>query len=595
MNKRVIIIGGGVSFEEGITKGAWDKIKGEECWSLNYSHLWMPFLPKREIFVDNSFFKNNTADIIDLHNKGVEVHCRYNKTFGVTLGDWVHQYKITKDRGAFLGDKVFESEKQELFYGGMGLCGNFALSLAIAEKREEIYLCFDKETQVLTFKGWKYFEDLTEFDLILTRKRNGKTEWSNINYKIKMKYKGDMYKFNSPCMDLLVTPKHKFGYLTKSDKFQWVTAEESFHIKKNIKIPITFDFNVGKEQEWFYLPQNPNQFKQIMIKKIKMDYWLAFLGLYLSEGCSSINGGNYKVTIYQNHTREQDDYIQEILNNLPYKYHRHKRGWVFYSKQLVLYLKQFGLSHEKYIPRELMNLSKRQLKILLDALIFGDGRIDNTGYTYWTVSKQLKEDVQEIFYKLGYYCNIYTRTSDEAFKNQKNKFIKKIPKRGFKDCYTIYANNSKKSGSRNIVNLLTLKKNQQIKKIQYDDYVYDVNVKNHIIFVKRNDMCCWSGNCGYDFGSPSCNTKKTHWYQDEVNLKSAEPKKDKTKPTIVSSGVGNPLVYRIKHRDSIKQDLKDFEVYLEKHNSKIWNVSLPSNIPYFDKITWEEFFSKLEN
>jgi len=87
---------------------------------------------------------------------------------------------------------------------------------------------------------------------------------------------------------------------------------------------------------------------------------------------------------------------------------------------------------------------------------------------------------------------------------------------------------------------------------------------------------------GFDWGSSSIENKNTHWYQDEIE-----------KLNIRSTGAGKPLIYMTRN-DKIKDDITDFEVFLNMP-SKIWNVSPNSNIPYFDKISYEEFFIKIKN
>src|SRR5262249_42773781 len=74
-----------------------------------------------------------------------------------------------------------------------------------------------------------------------------------------------------------------------------------------------------------------------------------------------------------------------------------------------VYLAQFGVSQTKYIPRELLNLSRRQLQILFDALLDGDGTVmdrDRHNCRYYTSSRQLADDVQELAIKLGLSANI---------------------------------------------------------------------------------------------------------------------------------------------------------------------------------------------
>lgn len=84
---------------------------------------------------------------------------------------------------------------------------------------------------------------------------------------------------------------------------------------------------------------------------------------------------------------------------------------------------------------------------------------------------------------------------------------------------------------------------------------------------------------GFDFGSDSLDNKLTHYYQNKLQ--------------VISTGVGKPSLYR-NEKGQIKDEIRDFELFLS-YPSKIYNVSLNSNIPYFQKISYEEFFKLLEN
>lgn len=85
--------------------------------------------------------------------------------------------------------------------------------------------------------------------------------------------------------------------------------------------------------------------------------------------------------------------------------------------------------------------------------------------------------------------------------------------------------------------------------------------------------------CGYDYGTPSPNDSKTHYYQDKL--------------MVISSGVGRPEIY---WRDDgkIKDTIVDYEVYTRHNDIKIWNVSLRSNITYFERISYDNFFKMLK-
>ena len=87
---------------------------------------------------------------------------------------------------------------------------------------------------------------------------------------------------------------------------------------------------------------------------------------------------------------------------------------------------------------------------------------------------------------------------------------------------------------------------------------------------------------GFDYGIPFNASDKTftHYYQKELNVN--------------SSGFKHPENYLTNDLQTVKKDVADFEVYLKETDVKIWNVSLGSHIPYFDKISYLTFFEILK-
>lgn len=82
---------------------------------------------------------------------------------------------------------------------------------------------------------------------------------------------------------------------------------------------------------------------------------------------------------------------------------------------------------------------------------------------------------------------------------------------------------------------------------------------------------------GYDFGTTSPTDKFTHYYQDTHK--------------VISSGIGVPEIYLLPSGKPVGK-IKSFKIFSERHHN-ILNVSLKSNLPYFPKISWEEFFNKI--
>jgi len=129
MNKSAILIGGGKSILEGVKQDLWNKISGKDIWSLNFAFLTMPYLPSRELWIDKSFFKNNIEKLETIYKMGVECHTKRGDIYaGIPE---IHTYECTREQHE-MRDKVY--------IGRMGMVGMFALSLAIKEGYDEIFL-----------------------------------------------------------------------------------------------------------------------------------------------------------------------------------------------------------------------------------------------------------------------------------------------------------------------------------------------------------------------------------------------------------------------------------------------------------------------
>ncbi len=86
-----------------------------------------------------------------------------------------------------------------------------------------------------------------------------------------------------------------------------------------------------------------------------------------------------------------------------------KDRFQFCSKEMYGYLIQFGLQKSRFIPKEIKCLSTKLLKILFDWLIKGDGYSSPTYTAYYSISKKLIDDVQEIILKLGLSGNVHIK------------------------------------------------------------------------------------------------------------------------------------------------------------------------------------------
>ena len=363
--------------------------------------------------------------------------------------------------------------------------------------------CYDSKTQILTKNGWKLFKDITKDEEVATLNPETKElVYQQIERKTEYKYSGKMICFKNKRINLAVTPEHniwtkkitnhidsiyknKFGF----EKAINLVGQENVQIKAINKWK-------GQRKKYFILPKvNRRKYSHIQqIDKILMDLWLEFLGYYLSEGCFCYDKGHYNIYIAQNVKSRYYRKIKKCLNKM-YKWRRNSNCFILGNKQLFEYLMQFGKAKNKFIPQELLELSERQLKILFDALMCGDGTYRPKQYKYTTVSKKLADNVQELGLKLGF----SVITSREIPRNSKHN-----------DIYYVRLNKGSK--------ISYIKKNQS-SLINYSGKVYCVTVPRYnILCVKRDEKIVFSGNSFRPFAPAVCIEDALRYFDCDVPI-----------------------------------------------------------------------------
>lgn len=359
----------------------------------------------------------------------------------------------------------------------------------IVDKKGTPYLidpCYSEDTEVLTDQGWKFFKDLNGTERICTLNPETKEiEYQKPIAYQKYWYEGEMIRIINSSIDILTTPEHRHWIYTKKNKK--LRPVEARNLPKSFSIPRTGKWN-GIEVKYFVLPAYSNKWhsgkgrgidkvKYESEKKIKMEDWLKFLGIYLAEGYCN----KWCVNIAQK-TKQKE--IEEILKNLPFKYSKSKSGFRISSVQLTNYLKQFGKCNEKFVPSFVKELSPRLINIFLDAFILGDGSIrENGARRFYTTSSKLRDDIQELLLKAGSVGNYYVKIRRGSKMRVRSKeYIRN---------FDIYVINERKKYQ----NFLKEYNDNCIKKEFYRGFVYDVTVPNHIIYVRRNGKPLWSSNC----------------------------------------------------------------------------------------------------
>jgi len=173
--KKVIIVVGGMSIRKAEEDGLWKQIEGKaEIWSLNYSFRAMPYLPDRQIWVDQSFFSNNQILMQKLNDQGVAMSCKNSGVKYQFLKNKIDLYEAIRDTD------TQNLEERRVFTGQSGFCGMFALSLAVLMKYDEIYLLgYDFGTTGLQDTQTHFYQTDKRFDYVSKGVGNPKVYYQN--------------------------------------------------------------------------------------------------------------------------------------------------------------------------------------------------------------------------------------------------------------------------------------------------------------------------------------------------------------------------------------------------------------------------------
>lgn len=287
--------------------------------------------------------------------------------------------------------------------------------------------CFHPDTDVFTKEGFKNIKEVKVGDLVATlNPKTGKAEFRPIvNYYV-YDFNGELIEPSSVAnnrdsyVGFSVTPEHKMlTHTRRRTNWEFVEAKDlpnTFFIKQSAEfdsgnivdsftIPIqdyTEDLNSGKKEY-----KNPSKWKNNKNGRKETTFsiisWLKFFGWFISEGTID------KTTIIISQTKKEgrEKFLSD-MKDFSYQFTERERDFVCFGKDLANYLKQFGKSYDKFIPRDILDLHPSLLKYLFEALIAGDGyKCSDNSWTYCTNSRQLVDDVSEIAIKLGYVPSFY--------------------------------------------------------------------------------------------------------------------------------------------------------------------------------------------
>lgn len=342
--------------------------------------------------------------------------------------------------------------------------------------------CFDDKTEILTENGWKLFKDLQPKEKVMTQHPLTKelSLQTPTDY-IDKPYKGEMVSIKNVDTNLLVTRNHYFLVKKRTrNGIKKETFTRADQLKEDDKILRVGEWKEGNKEKQKIIPKYEhswNSSRKGCVKRTithrektySMKDYIELLGWYISEGYVNNDTRKRIVTLSQSKTKNPENYveIEALLKRMKLNYSKAKDNMHFNirNSQLSALLKNNKGSYNKFIPKEIKEMSVEYLKILLDTLIKGDGH-QYTRYNcyYYTASERLANDVQEIAIKCGYFSKIKERVGADKRRPKNKIFMVSINKN--KQTYKV--------------------KKKDLSKQYYSGRVYCVTVPNGLIVVRRN-------------------------------------------------------------------------------------------------------------
>ncbi len=292
--------------------------------------------------------------------------------------------------------------------------------------------CYDETTEVLTRLGWKTFEFVTtDDDLATVHPETQEFEWQAPSRVVWEPYEGPMLAFEGQRnFDLLVTPNHNLYVQRCPTRFP--NADASWGLMTASKVAGRFRRQEYRMMSVAASATGPHpstvpipaygrvNSRSRIVREMSAEDFMRLAGWYLSEGSCGPLDSYYRGRIVISQSDKHPEYRTEIiglLKRLGLHVNDRTKDITASSINLCAYLiDQFGAgSWHKRIPRWVKDLHPDLLVILRDTMMKGDG--DAEGGYYKSVSRQLRDDFQEVCLRTGVRASVHNDYVSMAWVN----------------------------------------------------------------------------------------------------------------------------------------------------------------------------------
>lgn len=370
--------------------------------------------------------------------------------------------------------------------------------------------CYSEDTDVLTDEGWKPWPVIRGDELFATLSSDHRVEYHYATNVTRKPYSGLMYELRSSMIDQCVTPEHNL-YVQKHDTqaakrgkepWQLIAAEDITGKRVSHKRdaqPRSGGIDTITIPDFVTEQRNSRGRTQLHTRKgrtLSSTVFAKFLGYWLAGGSlDHTAGSSYRVNLFQNMGPVLDEMLI-VLREMGYEPFVEPNGGSFINKRVSIcdaalyqYLRPWHGSLNKRIPRDVLNtFSGHDLWELLLRHNYGDGsrHLVSGHMQSYSVSVGLADDLQEAALHAGISATVWI---DDRV-GQAGGILGIVNRH---PCYVVSYVTEKNTP---LVNhgKKTRKGQPHERWIEYEGTVYCATVPNHVLYVRRHGLPCWSGN-----------------------------------------------------------------------------------------------------
>jgi hypothetical protein len=304
---------------------------------------------------------------------------------------------------------------------------------------------------VLTTEGWVPIQDVKEGERVVSVTETGDLTIKKVAQFHKYGFDGELIKHNfRGKSNIVFTDNHRWPQMSTDDSIHRVREFSDLPQQATIRRAA----NSGswkpdpKESITEVFPGFSRTTERREIKwpvpSLPIKEYAELLGWVISEGCVCERDGAF--CIAQNKLPERG-LIRSVLDRCGFHYREDPQAFWVSERYWMMHFAEQGKCRDKFIPRWFLNQPTEILQICFDAMMLGDGCRN----TYYTISKQLADDVAELLVKLGWSVSRATRSRKDRvgptysvnflrannFSIVKDSSCERVPYKGNVYCLTV--------------------------------------------------------------------------------------------------------------------------------------------------------------